>query len=172
MVNDIVQLAWFYKPPTAEELKALPKHFETFILTKNDEDERDELKAQGVEAPFLQYISFDVIIDPGSCTAQPWRNQAADRPGDFCYISDNHPDWFMLDADGNRYFRANAPLRENGREPNRDVLKKRFHTAILHTVVHFELYRMSGHIEPLDLLGLQLDIAIDHAVGEDITLAV
>ena len=105
VVNDIVQLAWFYKPPTAEELKALPKHFETFILTKNDEDERDELKAQGVEAPFLQYISFDVIIDPGSCTAQPWRNQAADRPGDFCYISDNHPDWFMLDADGNRMYR-------------------------------------------------------------------
>ena len=108
---ELVKLAWFYRPPDTAEgyedagLHSLQQNFETFILTKNDEPLRDQLREQGVDTPFLQYLAFDVIIDPGSCTAQPWRNQAADRPGDFCYISENHPDWFMLDADGNRMYR-------------------------------------------------------------------
>ncbi|MGB0389071.1 MAG: putative glycoside hydrolase [Ardenticatenaceae bacterium] len=101
-VDDVVQLAWFYKPPSDDDLDTLQENFDTFILTRNDEDQRDALKARGVESPFLQYIAFEVIIDPGSCTAQPWRNQAADRIGDFCYISENHPDWFLLNTDGNR----------------------------------------------------------------------
>lgn len=98
----VKQLAWFYKPPTDSNLGTIKENFSSFILTKNDEDERDALRAEGVEAPFLQYVALDVIIDPGSCTAQPWKNQAADRPGDFCDISDNHADWFLLDQAGNR----------------------------------------------------------------------
>ncbi len=100
--GNVKQLAWFYKPPTDDDLGTLEQNFSTFILTKNDEDKRDALRAQGVEAPFLQYIASEVIIDPGSCTTKPWQNQAAYRVGDFCEISDNHADWFLLDEAGNR----------------------------------------------------------------------
>lgn len=100
----LVQLAWFYRPPDDEKMEMIGNKFNMFIFTKNDEKERDRLREKGIETPILQYISFDVIIDPGSCTAQPWRNQVADRPGDYCYISEHHPDWFLLDEDGNRMF--------------------------------------------------------------------
>ncbi len=96
-----VHIAWFYKPPTNGDLGTVSSSFDTFVLTKNDEDERDAMRAQGAEGPFLQYLRFDAIMDPGSCTAQPWRNQVADRPGDFCSIRTNHPDWFLRDSNGN-----------------------------------------------------------------------
>lgn len=108
--QETIQLAWFYRPPDRlaenEEvgLESLLHNFETFILTKNDEPLRDQLREQGVDAPFLQYLALDVIIDPGSCTRQPWRNQVADQPGDFCYISEHHPDWFLLTQDGERMY--------------------------------------------------------------------
>lgn len=96
------RLAWFYKPPSGGDLTPLRQYFDTFVLTKNDEDVRETLKSQGVSGPFLQYLRFEAIMDPGSCTAQPWRNQVADRIGDFCEISEKHPDWFLLDTNGNR----------------------------------------------------------------------
>ena len=108
--KEVVQLAWFYRPPDTDEgqeeegVDSLHQNFDTFILTRNDEELRDKLRQRGVDAPFLQYLAFDVIIDPGSCTRQPWRNQVADQPGDYCYISQNHPDWFLLDEDGKRMF--------------------------------------------------------------------
>ncbi|HEX8680772.1 MAG TPA: putative glycoside hydrolase, partial [Ardenticatenaceae bacterium] len=97
-----VRLAWFYKPPTDGNLQTVQQNFHTFILTKNDEAARDALRAGGVTAPITQYLMAMAIHDPGSCTAQPWRNQVADRPGDFCTISAEHADWFLLDANGNR----------------------------------------------------------------------
>jgi hypothetical protein len=97
-----VRLSWFYKPPGSDSLLDLPRYFETFILTRNDEVERDLLKNLGAGGPFLQYLRFDAIQDPGSCSAQPYRNQVADRVGDFCWISVQHPDWFLLDAGGRR----------------------------------------------------------------------
>jgi len=56
----------------------------------------------GVSHPILRYIRFDAIMDPGSCLEQPYRNQVADGIGDFCTISSEHPDWFLLDKNGNR----------------------------------------------------------------------
>ncbi len=109
--NDPVKLAWFYKPPTTGDLNTLAETFDSFVLTKNDEDERDELRAQGVQGPFLQYLRFEAIMDPGSCTAQPWRNQVADRPGDFCSISSDHPDWFLYDANNNRIYDQEGSAR-------------------------------------------------------------
>jgi hypothetical protein len=97
-----VSLAYFYKPPDNSGASALAQNFGTFILTHADESFRDQLIAQGVKTPILQYIGFDEIQDPGSCTASPQRNQVTYQPGDFCDISQNHSDWFLLDANGDR----------------------------------------------------------------------
>ncbi len=98
----LVKLAWFYKPPEAEQLPDLAAHFDVFILTHLDEPERDALRRLGVTAPFLQYLRFDAVHAPDSCDDQPRQNQVANRPGDFCMISAEHPDWFLLDSNGRR----------------------------------------------------------------------
>ncbi|MEK7324837.1 MAG: putative glycoside hydrolase, partial [Chloroflexota bacterium] len=54
-------------------------------------------------------LRLDTIYNPGSCTEPPLRNQVADQVGDFCAISEQHPDWFLLDADGNRIFSQDNP---------------------------------------------------------------
>ncbi len=96
------RIAWFYKPVKNEELSQLVDRYAFFILTRNDETERDQLIAMGAPKPILQYFRFDAIEDPGSCTAQPFRNQVAYFPGDFCMISEDHPDWFLLDQYGQK----------------------------------------------------------------------
>jgi len=98
------QLAWFYKPPSNTTLDVLAKNFKMFILTKGDEKTRDSLKAKGVTCPIVQYLRADAIQNPGSCSATPNGNQVADKAGDYCYISTNHPDWFLLDKYGKRMF--------------------------------------------------------------------
>lgn len=97
-----IRLVWFYKPPADDNLLQLAQRFGFFILTKGDEEERDQLIALGARRPILQYLRSEVIQDPGSCTRQPWRNQVAYLPGDFCRISEEHPDWFLLDQKGRR----------------------------------------------------------------------
>jgi hypothetical protein len=97
-----VRLAWFYKPPEKGQLDQVAQNFDFFILTYKDENERDQLKARGVSAPFSQYLLFLVINDPGDCQENPIGNQVAFKPGDFCEISRDHPDWFLLDQNGNR----------------------------------------------------------------------
>jgi hypothetical protein len=96
------RLAWFYKPPQNGNLAPLVENFSTFILTVNDEIVRDTLKTEGISGPFLQYLRFDAIQNPGSCLAQPFQNQVAYEIGDFCRISRNHPGWFLLDSSGSR----------------------------------------------------------------------
>ncbi|MEK7327837.1 MAG: putative glycoside hydrolase [Chloroflexota bacterium] len=98
----ISQLAWFPKPPADKNLDTLAANFDVFILTHKDEPTRDALRAKGVTAPIFQYLRFEAIHDPGSCTATPRGNQAAYLPGDFCDISTNHSDWFLLDSAGKR----------------------------------------------------------------------
>jgi hypothetical protein len=95
-----VELAWFYKPPSDGNIEVLSENFSRFVLTKNDESERDTLYAQGVNTPILRYLRIDAIQNPGDCTSQPLRNQIADRPGEFCEIRDNHPEWFMRTSSG------------------------------------------------------------------------
>lgn len=97
-----MQFAWFYKPPADGDLSTLAQHFDVFILTHKDEAERDALRQQGVTAPILQYLSFEAIHDPGRCEAVPTGNQVAHRAGDFCDLSERHPDWFLLDTHGRR----------------------------------------------------------------------
>jgi hypothetical protein len=100
--NPMISLAYFYKPPINMDVVTLGQNFNTYVLTHGDETYRNQLIANGIQSPILQYVSFEVIMDPGSCTSTPWKSQVAYKAGDFCSISQNHPDWFLLDANGNR----------------------------------------------------------------------
>ncbi len=96
------KFAWFYKPPENMNIDLLPKNFDLFILTHKDEQERDQLRALGVSSPILQYLLLTEIREPENCDVVPLGNQVAYRIGDFCQISAEHPDWFLLDQFGNR----------------------------------------------------------------------
>jgi len=100
--SKVVNLAFFYKPPEDSDASTLAQNFSTFILTRADESFRDQLIANGVNVPILQYVRIEAIMDPGSCTVQPYRDNVAYKIGDFCTISQDHPDWFLLNADGSR----------------------------------------------------------------------
>ena len=99
------------------------------ILAEGDDQERDVLRNLGMVGPFLQYIRFDVIQDPGSCSAQPWKNQVANQPGDFCRIASEHPDWFLLDQNGqwiiNPYGGENFVMMDPGNAGWRDFFLER-----------------------------------------------
>ena len=101
------QLAWFYKPPFDEnDLFMLAHEFDFFILTRGDEIERDQLLTLGAQQPILQYLRFDTIHALEDCEARPRRNQVAYRAGDYCAISRNHPDWFLLNREGERIYQS------------------------------------------------------------------
>jgi hypothetical protein len=113
-----VKLAWFYKPPSDGNLSQIASEFNFFIMSRGNEAVRDQMLAQGAKKPILQYIRFEAIMDPGSCTRTPWQNNAAFLAGDFCNISAQHPDWFLLDQSGQRitdpYGGANFVLMDPG----------------------------------------------------------
>lgn len=100
--QQVVRLAWFYKPPDSTQMDLVIKKNDFFILTHKDEQARSQMKAKGVTAPVSEYLLFMVIQDPGNCTEDPNGNQVAYKAGDFCQISQMHPDWFLLDNNGNR----------------------------------------------------------------------
>lgn len=102
MPNKIVNVAYFYKPPTNSDAATVASSFSTVILTGGDEIFRDQLLANGFSSTISQYFRAEGIQDPGSCTATPARNQIGYKAGDFCNISNNNPDWFLLDTMGNR----------------------------------------------------------------------
>jgi hypothetical protein len=99
-----IQLAWFYHAPPydLENPQALADNFRLFISSPTMEDQHEEMKSLGAQGPFLMYMLFNEIYEPENCEEQPHTNQIADRPGDFCDIDQNHPDWFLTDSDGNR----------------------------------------------------------------------
>ena len=102
-----IQLAWFYKPPEKESLTTIAENYDIFVLTHKDEGQRDRLKSLGVKSPIYVYLQLVEIRDPGSCAEGPQGNQVAYEPGDFCEISENHPDWFLLDQNGQRIVTGN-----------------------------------------------------------------
>lgn len=115
--QEIIRLAWFYKPPENGQLDQAARNFDFFILTHKDEIERDQLRAQGVTSPFSQYLLFLVINDPEGCDEEPNGNQVAYKVGDFCQISEQHPDWFLLDQNGERIqSRSNSYYMDPGNE--------------------------------------------------------
>lgn len=109
-----VQLAWFYKPPDNSLLPVLAENFDIFILTHKDEGQRDALRSLGVKSPIFVYLQLLEIRDPGSCTEDPQGNQVAYQVGDFCQISEQHPDWFLLDQNGDRIADGNSFYMDPG----------------------------------------------------------
>lgn len=101
MPDRIINLAFFYKPPTNSDAATIAGSG-SVILTGGDELFRDQLTANGFHSNITQYFRAEAIQDPGNCTSTPWKNQIAFKAGDFCNISQNHPDWFLLDTNGNR----------------------------------------------------------------------
>lgn len=114
--ENVVRLAWFYKPPEAEQMDLVAKQADFFILTHKDEEARSALKTQGVVAPISQYLLLAEIHDPGDCQEGPFGNQVAYKDGDFCAISDQHPDWFLLDKNGNRMGTDDTYFMDPGNE--------------------------------------------------------
>ncbi len=100
--SDVIRLAWFYKPPNTTHMEIVGKQADFFILTHKDESALAAFKAQGVAVPFSQYLLLAEIHDPGNCSDGPRGNQVAYKEGDFCAISSQHPDWFLLDKNGKR----------------------------------------------------------------------
>lgn len=112
-----LQFAWFYKPPQQDsDLGAVAANFSMLILTRNDERERQSLRDMGNTAPVLQYLRFEAIMDPGSCTEKPFQNQVAHLEGDFCQLKDQHMDWFLQDINGReiRYDQSQYVLMDPG----------------------------------------------------------
>jgi hypothetical protein len=109
--KDPIKTTWFYKPPKNTTMATVMKHFDIFVLTRDDEKFLNEVVNAG-EGPVLQYIKYDAISDacfqakkpkgtPCSCSTDPRANQVAWQPNDICWIRDNHPDWFLRDTSGN-----------------------------------------------------------------------
>ena len=96
-----INIAHFFKPPDMDPATAA-KSFNMIVLTNGDHTYRDQLAASGFSSTIPEYLRSDSIQNPGSCTATPLNNQVAYKSGDFCYISANHPDWFLLDQYGRR----------------------------------------------------------------------
>jgi hypothetical protein len=97
-----VNLAFFYKPPTNSDAATVASNFNTIILTGGDESFRNQLVSKGLTTTVTQYYGTIGIQNPGNCTSSPRKNQVAYNAGDFCSISQNHPDWFLLDTNGQR----------------------------------------------------------------------
>lgn len=97
------QMAYFYKPPADNNLAAIAQNFKLVILTHKDESWRDQIEKLGFSNPIFQYYLANAIHNPGpdDCGATPYGNTAADQAGDYCWIRDNHADWFLRDSHGN-----------------------------------------------------------------------
>ncbi|MGZ9164170.1 MAG: putative glycoside hydrolase [Anaerolineales bacterium] len=98
----LVRLAWFTNIPREEDMFRVVEWFDLYIFHQGNEKDRDLMVALGARGTILQYILFESIEAPDSCTAKPKLNQAAYLPGDYCNISEQHPDWFLLDTEGQR----------------------------------------------------------------------
>jgi hypothetical protein len=100
--TSVVRLAWFYNPPTARYEELVASNFSSFYLAMGSTQFRDLMRSRGNESPFYLYLLFNSIFDMGSCDIVPTDDQVAFLAGDFCNISEQHPDWFLLDTAGNR----------------------------------------------------------------------
>jgi len=98
----LVRLAWFTNIPREQDTFRVIEWFDLYIFHQGNEKDRELMVALGARGLILQYILFESIQAPDSCTAKPKVNQVAYLPGDYCTISEQHPDWFLLDTEGQR----------------------------------------------------------------------
>ncbi|MBC8170206.1 MAG: hypothetical protein H7X77_00980, partial [Anaerolineae bacterium] len=137
--QDPVQLMWFYKPPTNSTTEGIVPHFDSYVLTKNDESTVSKINNLG-ENPVLQYIKFDNIDDPCkqalkpqgtacNCSKKPLNNQVAWNAVDVCWIRDNHPDWFLRDTNNNLLYFENQLMMDPGNRGWQDFWIDRIKTS-------------------------------------------
>jgi hypothetical protein len=100
--SPLVRLAWFTNIPREDDMFRVVEWFDLYIFHQGNEKDRELMVALGARGPILQYILFESIQAVDSCTEKPKLNQAAYLPGDFCMISEQHPDWFLLDDEGQK----------------------------------------------------------------------
>ena len=98
----LVRLAWFTNIPREDDMLRVVEWFDLYIFHQGNDSDRDLMVALGARGPILQYILFESIQALDSCTAKPKVNQVAYLPGDYCMISEQHPNWFLLDTEGQR----------------------------------------------------------------------
>lgn len=98
----LVRLAWFTNLPREDDMFRVIEWFDLYIFHQGNEKDRELMVALGARGPILQYILFESIQAGDSCTEKPKVNQVAYLPGDYCMISEQHPDWFLLDTEGQR----------------------------------------------------------------------
>ncbi len=98
--TDPIRLAWFYKQPADGDLEYIAQNHDFFIMTRRDEVDRDHMKQLGATAPFFQYLLLMEIHNPDDCDRRPFSNNVAYETGDYCWIAEEHPDWFLRDSDG------------------------------------------------------------------------
>lgn len=91
----------FYKPDKTITTAETIEKYTTIILTHKDERYRDRLIADGYKGTMLQYIIGNQVEKQNDCTITPFGNQATYKRGDYCYLRDNKPHWFLKDKDGN-----------------------------------------------------------------------
>jgi hypothetical protein len=101
VTKPLQQFNYFYRPAVNASAATLAANHDRFILTKLDEPLRDQLKARGADRPILQYLRFEAIMD-NTGLGYTWHNQVAWKMGDWEHISNNHPDWFLLNSQGRR----------------------------------------------------------------------
>lgn len=98
----LVRLAWFTNIPREDDMLRVVEWFDLHIFHQGNEKDRNLMVALGARGPILQYILYESIQAVESCTEKPKLNQVAYFPGDYCMISEQHPDWFLLDTEGQR----------------------------------------------------------------------
>lgn len=98
----MVRLAWFTNIPREDDMFRVIEWFDLFIFHQGNEKDRELMVTLGARGPILQYILFESIQVVDSCTEKPKLNQVAYLPGDYCMINEQHPDWFLLDTEGQR----------------------------------------------------------------------
>ena len=130
MPERLINLAHFYKPPSNSDAPTLASKFGFVLLTGGDEVFRDRVIANGFTSTIPQYFTFLGIQDPGDCTSSTRNNQVAYNAGDFCYISQNHPDWFLLDTNGQR-IRMNPKSDVYRMDPGNPEWRKYFVIRVL-----------------------------------------
>lgn len=112
-IGGSVQLGFHYKPlgdGTPDTQLADQAAF--MILTKNDEEYRDQLRAAGYKGRILQYVLGSEVDGPAvkkgknGCDPEfaPYQNQVANQPGDFCKLLQENEDWFLHNSKGQRLY--------------------------------------------------------------------
>lgn len=112
-----VRLAYFSKPASNVDTATVAASSRIVILPHKDESYRDALRAAGYAGQTLEYILAGEAQGPGpyadasapcDTSFQPFGNNVAWQPGDFCANIHPHEDWFLHNSAGQRLYSTSA----------------------------------------------------------------